>query len=100
VNDYFRQSVEVETQMTSVERILEYCELDQESSAYVSPKNQPPANWPLYGRISFHDVCMSHSKDPYAPLALNHISLIIEDKEKNRYCWTNRCWKKFVYSNT
>jgi ATP-binding cassette subfamily C (CFTR/MRP) protein 4 len=79
---YFRQSVEVETQMTSVERILEYCELDQEPSAHLLPKNQPPMNWPLHGRIIFHDVCMSHSEDPDAILALNHISLTIEAKEK------------------
>ena len=82
VNDYFRQSVEVETQMTSVERILEYCELEQEPSAHVLPNDQPPVYWPLYGRISFHDVCMSHSKEPFASLALNHISLTIEAKEK------------------
>ena len=68
--------------MTSVERILEYCELEQEPSAFVSAKNQPPANWPLQGRIRFDDICMSHSKDPSAPLALNHISLSIEGKEK------------------
>jgi ABC-type multidrug transport system fused ATPase/permease subunit len=69
--------VEVETQMTSVERILEYCSLDQEPPAQVSSKNQPPVNWPSNGRIVFDNVSMSHSEDPQAPLALNCISLTI-----------------------
>lgn len=79
----FRQSVEVEMQMTSVERLLDYCKLDQESppsSSFV--QRRAPAHWPLHGRIMFDDVCMSHSEDPQAPLALTHISLIIEAKEK------------------
>jgi ABC-type multidrug transport system fused ATPase/permease subunit len=77
-----RQSVEVETQMTSVERVLEYCELDQEPPSQVPPKYRPPSNWPSHGHIIFDDVCMSHSKDPHALLALNHITLTIQPHEK------------------
>ncbi len=68
--------------MTSVERVLEYCALDQEPPAQLSPKSRPPTNWPSHGRIVFNNVCMSHSKDPNASLALNHISLTIEAGEK------------------
>jgi ATP-binding cassette subfamily C (CFTR/MRP) protein 4 len=78
----FRQSVEVETQMASVERVLEYCELDQEPPAQVPPKYRPPSNWPSHGHITFNNVCMSHSKDPHAPLALKHITLTIQPHEK------------------
>ena len=78
----FRQSVECETQMTAVERVLEYCELDQEPPAQVPPKHQPPFNWPSDGHITFNNVCMSHAKDPDAPLALNHITLNIRPAEK------------------
>jgi ABC-type multidrug transport system fused ATPase/permease subunit len=81
-NIFSRQSVEVETQMTSVERVLEYCELDQEPPAQLPPKYRPPTNWPSHGHIVFNNVCMSHSKDPHAPLALNHISLTIQAGEK------------------
>ncbi|CAF5005137.1 unnamed protein product [Rotaria sp. Silwood1] len=77
-----RQSVEVETQMTSVERILEYCSLDQESSNQLSFKYRPPINWPSQGRIIFENVSMSHSKELHSPLALHNISLIIEPGEK------------------
>ena len=81
-NIYFRQSVEVETQMTSVERVLEYCKLDQEPPAQVPPTYRPPANWPSRGHIIFNNVCMSHSTDPDAPLALKHITLTIQPAEK------------------
>ncbi len=68
--------------MTSAERVLEYCKLDQEPPAQVPPKYRPPNNWPSQGRITFNNVCMSHSKDPHAPLALNHITLTILPAEK------------------
>jgi len=68
--------------MTSVERILEYCALDQEPPAQVPSKYQPPINWPSQGRIVFDNVSMSHSNDPSSPFALHHISLIIEPREK------------------
>ncbi|CAF4171025.1 unnamed protein product [Rotaria sp. Silwood2] len=63
-----RQSVEVETQMTSVERILEYCSLEQEPSNQLSFKYRSPANWPSQGRIVFKNVSMSHSKELNSPL--------------------------------
>ncbi|CAF0805769.1 unnamed protein product [Adineta ricciae] len=74
-----RQSVEVETQMTSVERILDYCSLQQEQS---SLKSSPPSNWPQHGRIIFNNVSMSHSSQPHAPLALHNISFTIEPAQK------------------
>ena len=74
--------MEVETQMTSVERVLEYCTLEQEPPAQSLPKYRPSTNWPSQGHIVFNNVCMSHSKDPDAPLALSHISLTIQAGEK------------------
>jgi len=77
-----RQSVEVETQMTSIERILEYCSLEQEPPAQLPSNHQPPINWPTHGRIVFDDVSMTHSNHPNSPLALRHISLVINSGEK------------------
>ncbi|CAF3989329.1 unnamed protein product [Rotaria sp. Silwood2] len=77
-----RQSVQLETQMTSIERILDYCALEQEPPAQVSPNDQPPTSWPSHGEIIFNDVSMSHSNLPDAPLALRNISLIIRPGEK------------------
>ncbi|CAF1498167.1 unnamed protein product, partial [Adineta steineri] len=77
-----RKSVEVETQMTAVERILEYCALDQEPSAKLPSNQTPPHSWPSHGHISFNNVSMSHSTTSNAPLALDHISLTIQPTEK------------------
>ena len=68
--------------MTAVERVLEYCALEQEPPAQVPKDQRPPTNWPSRGTIAFEDVCMSHSPDPDAPLALSHISLDIHAAEK------------------
>ncbi|CAF4106552.1 unnamed protein product, partial [Adineta steineri] len=77
-----RQSVEVETQMTAVERILEYCALDQEPPAKLPSNQTPPHSWPSHGHIIFNNVSMSHSKHSHALLALDHISLTIQPTEK------------------
>lgn len=68
--------------MTSVERVLEYCQLDQEPPAQVPPKFRPPSHWPSNGQVTYDDVSMSHSKDPHGPLALKQITLSIRSAEK------------------
>jgi ATP-binding cassette subfamily C (CFTR/MRP) protein 4 len=77
-----RQSVAVETQMTSVERVLEYCSLDQEPPAKISNNHRSLMDWPTHGQIVFENVSMCHSTDEDAPLAIRHISLTIEAGEK------------------
>ena len=83
-NDFlqYRLSVEVETQMTAVERVLEYCVLDQEPPAQVPADRRPPSNWPSEGRIVFENVSMRYSNDENSPLALRHISMTIQSREK------------------
>jgi ATP-binding cassette, subfamily C (CFTR/MRP), member 4 len=68
--------------MTAVERVLEYCNLDQEPPAQSLPDRRPPSHWPSQGHILFDDVSMSHSNDPHAPLALAHITLTIRPAQK------------------
>ncbi|CAF3332630.1 unnamed protein product [Rotaria socialis] len=75
-----RQSVDIETKMTSVERILEYCSLGQETSVQRLPKYEPSINWPSHGRIVFDNVSISYFQD--SPLVLRGISLNIEPGEK------------------
>jgi ATP-binding cassette subfamily C (CFTR/MRP) protein 4 len=65
--------------MTAVERVLEYCALDQEPS---SPKNRPPMNWPTEGEISFKNVSMSYSNEDDTTPALRDITLTIRGGEK------------------
>lgn len=68
--------------MTAVERVLEYCSLEQEPPAQVPPNCRPPSTWPSQGRIVFNDVSMSHSTGQHATLALHHISMTIASGEK------------------
>lgn len=77
-----RLSVDVESQMTAVERVLEYSSLEQEPPAQVPSNRRPPSTWPSQGRIVFDDVSMSHSTDVHAALALHHISMTIASGEK------------------
>ncbi|CAF4743672.1 unnamed protein product [Rotaria sp. Silwood1] len=77
-----RLSVDLETRMTSVERVLEYCSLEQEPPAQVPLNRRPPSTWPSHGRIVFDNVSMSHSSDNQSLLALRHISMTIEAGEK------------------
>jgi ABC-type multidrug transport system fused ATPase/permease subunit len=78
----YRQSVVVETQMTAVERVLDYCFLDQEPPAQVPENFQPPRNWPSQGQIVFDNVSMRHSMETDSPLSLHDISMTIRAGEK------------------
>jgi ATP-binding cassette subfamily C (CFTR/MRP) protein 4 len=68
--------------MTSVERVLDYCSLNQEPPAEVSPDRRPPTTWPFYGQIVFENVSMRHSTEPNSPLNLRQISMTINAGEK------------------
>uniref|UniRef100_A0A8C4XY13 Multidrug resistance-associated protein 4 n=1 Tax=Gopherus evgoodei TaxID=1825980 RepID=A0A8C4XY13_9SAUR len=73
-----RQSAEVENLMISVERVMEYTELEKEAP-WESNKH-PPAEWPSQGVIAFENVNFTYSLD--GPLVLRHLSVLIKSKEK------------------
>ncbi len=60
-----RQSAEVENLMTSVERVLEYSNLDQEAppSNPEGPSVPPASVWPREGVVEFRDVYLTYDKD-------------------------------------
>ena len=68
--------------MTAVERVLEYCALDQEPPAQAPTDRRPPSNWPSNGLITYHNVSMSYNNGSETSLALSHISLTIQPGEK------------------
>ncbi|CAF0930502.1 unnamed protein product [Adineta steineri] len=76
------QSVRVETHMTAVERILEYCSLEQEPTVQLSLNNRLSNNWPSHGQIVFRNVSMSYSNDDKTSLVLHNITLTIQSEEK------------------
>ncbi|XP_026788988.1 multidrug resistance-associated protein 4 isoform X5 [Pangasianodon hypophthalmus] len=72
-----RQSAEVENLMTSVERVVEYTELENEA-AWETRK--PPPEWPSQGLITFDQVNFSYSSN--GPLVLKNLTAMFRPKEK------------------
>uniref|UniRef100_A0A668AYE5 Multidrug resistance-associated protein 4 n=1 Tax=Myripristis murdjan TaxID=586833 RepID=A0A668AYE5_9TELE len=73
-----RQSAEVENMMTSVERVVEYTELDSE--APWETDKEPPCDWPKHGSITFDRVSFSYSAA--GPLVLTNLSAVFTSREK------------------
>uniref|UniRef100_A0A8D0YX13 Cystic fibrosis transmembrane conductance regulator n=1 Tax=Sus scrofa TaxID=9823 RepID=A0A8D0YX13_PIG len=73
-----RQSAEVENMMISVERVIEYTDLEKE--APWEYQKRPPPTWPHEGVIVFDNVNFSYSLD--GPLVLKHLTALIKSREK------------------
>ncbi|XP_056895808.1 ATP-binding cassette sub-family C member 4-like isoform X2 [Takifugu flavidus] len=73
-----RQSAEIENMMTSVERVVEYAEL--ESEAPWETDVRPPYDWPTRGCITFDRVNFSHGSSE--PLVLKNLSVVFKPREK------------------
>ncbi|KAF2275206.1 multidrug resistance-associated protein 1 [Westerdykella ornata] len=79
LNWIVRQTVEVETNIVSVERVLEYAALPSEAPEIIS-KNRPPISWPSQGAVSFNNYSARYR--PGLDLALKNINLQIHAHEK------------------
>jgi len=64
--------------MTSVERVVEYAELDSE--APWETDKQPPDDWPQTGSITFDRVNFSYSASE--PSVLKNLSVVFASREK------------------
>ncbi|XP_077453167.1 ATP-binding cassette sub-family C member 4 isoform X4 [Stigmatopora argus] len=73
-----RQSAEVENLMTSVERVVEYTELDSEASW--ETQKRPPPGWPSNGMVTFDGVSFSYSPD--GPKVLHNLKVTFQPKDK------------------
>ncbi|XP_062258726.1 ATP-binding cassette sub-family C member 4-like isoform X1 [Platichthys flesus] len=73
-----RQSAEIENMMTSVERVVEYAEL--ESEAPWETDKQLPHDWPRRGSITFDRVAFSYSATE--PLVLKNLTVVFTSREK------------------
>ncbi|XP_076159035.1 ATP-binding cassette sub-family C member 4 [Alosa pseudoharengus] len=73
-----RQSAEVENMMTSVERVMEYTELETE--APWETQKRPPPSWPSKGLITFDQVNFSYYPD--GPIVLKNMTATFKPKEK------------------
>lgn len=74
------QVVEVQTNMTCVERILDYNKIPQEPPFDSDPKLKPKKEWPEYGKIEFKNVSLNYNDSDKA--VLKNLSFLVESKEK------------------
>ncbi|QLL33659.1 hypothetical protein HG536_0E05700 [Torulaspora globosa] len=74
-----RMSVQIETNVVSVERIYEYCNLTPEAPEVIE-SCRPVESWPAQGKISFKSYSTKYKtqKDP----ALRNINIDIKPQEK------------------
>ncbi|XP_020285395.1 probable multidrug resistance-associated protein lethal(2)03659 isoform X2 [Pseudomyrmex gracilis] len=75
-----RQSAELENQMTSVERILEYSKVESEPPLESTPEKKPKNEWPEEGKIEFKSVFLRYA--PTEPPVLKNLSFVIFPREK------------------
>ncbi|KAF2490569.1 multidrug resistance-associated protein 1 [Lophium mytilinum] len=79
LNWIVRQTVEVETNIVSVERVLEYAALPSEAPEIIS-KKRPPISWPSQGAVSFENYSTRYRQG--LDLVLKNINLKIKAHEK------------------
>ena len=78
-----RQSADLENQMVSVERVVEYTNLPEESDL-LTPDGKiakvPPSNWPEDGGIVTRNVGFRYAEG--SPLILKNVTIDIQPREK------------------
>src|SRR2546423_4635543 len=79
LNWIVRQTVEVETNIVSVERVLEYARLPSEALEVIS-KHRPPISWPSQGAVAFNNFSARYR--PGLDLVLKNITLSFKAHEK------------------
>eukprot|EP00794_Sanderia_malayensis_P020176 gene20176-22151_t len=89
-----RQSTDFETYMTSVERVLEYCDLEPEAPLETDKK--PPNDWPSRGSILFQDLNFRYA--PHLKDVLHKVSCHIHSQEKVGVCGRTGAGKSSLLS--
>ena len=75
-----RQSAEMENQMTSVERVLEYNRIEHERTLESEPNKKPKPHWPPEGEIKFVRLFLKYFPDD--PPVLKNLNFTIKPLEK------------------
>lgn len=75
-----RQFAELENQMISVERVMEYANLKSEPPLTTEPKYRPYAGWPDKGSVQFKAVNLRYAE--VGDLILKDLNVLIQPQEK------------------
>ena len=81
-----RQTAETIAQMTSVERILQFTQLDEEGPFESEPNKKPAGQWPSMGEIQFDHLYLRY--DDTAPPVLKDLCFLIKPGEKVTVCYS------------
>ncbi|KAF7949291.1 hypothetical protein EAE96_008456 [Botrytis aclada] len=79
LNWIVRQTVEVETNIVSVERVLEYARLPSEAPEVIH-RHRPPISWPASGGVNFNNYSTRYREG--LDLVLKNVNLDIKPHEK------------------
>lgn len=79
VASMIRSYAQNEMNMNSLERIIEYMDIEEEAPAIIEG-SRPHASWPHAGQISIENLTIRYSPD--SPDVLKNVSLAIESGEK------------------
>lgn len=79
LNWIVRQTVEVETNIVSVERVLEYARLPSEAPEVIH-RHRPPISWPAQGAVKFDNYSTRYREG--LDLVLKNVDLDIKPHEK------------------
>lgn len=79
LNWIVRQTVEVETNIVSVERVLEYARLPSEAPEVIH-RHRPPISWPAKGGVQFNNYSTRYREG--LDLVLKNINFTIKPHEK------------------
>ncbi|XP_049853049.1 ATP-binding cassette sub-family C member 4-like [Schistocerca gregaria] len=74
------QMTEVVSQITSVERVLEYTRIPPEAALESPPDKKPPATWPQRGQVIFQNIYLKYSQTD--PPVLKNLNFTIEATHK------------------
>ncbi|XP_017117181.1 probable multidrug resistance-associated protein lethal(2)03659 [Drosophila elegans] len=77
-----RQSAELENTMISVERVVEYDDIEPEGTLEAPDDTKPPSSWPEHGKIVFDELNLRYTPDPKSENVLKSLSFVIQPKEK------------------
>ncbi|KAK9680179.1 ABC transporter transmembrane region [Popillia japonica] len=75
-----RQTAEVASQMTSVERVLQYSNIEQEGAFESVPTKKPHRDWPKNGEVNFKQLYLQYT--PSEAPTLRNLNIEIKPGEK------------------